>query len=70
MNPTYPITVVHSDEDGIWIAEVPDLPFCSAHGATPHEAVEEVELAAEAWLEAARALQRAVPAPSTIAVRA
>jgi hypothetical protein len=34
----YPIEVFWSDEDQVWIADVPDLPFCTAHGATPHEA--------------------------------
>ena len=66
----YPIDVHWSDEDGAWIADVPDLPFCSAHGPTPHEAVAEVELAAEAWLEAARAKGRDIPEPSRRTVQA
>jgi len=53
-----------------WIADVSDLPFCTAHGATPHDAVAEVELAAEAWLEAARATGGAIPEPSRRAIRA
>jgi predicted RNase H-like HicB family nuclease len=60
----YPIQVYWSDEDGAWIADVPDLAFCTAHGATPHEAVAEVEVAVDAWVEAARASGRPVPAPS------
>lgn len=60
----YPIEVSWSDEDQIWIADVPDLAFCTAHGPSPHEAVAEVERAAEAWLEAARAEGRAIPEPS------
>jgi predicted RNase H-like HicB family nuclease len=66
----YPIDVFWSDEDDAWIADVPDLPFCTAHGATPHEAVAEVELAAGAWLEAARDAGRTIPSPSARAVRA
>lgn len=66
----YPIDVHWSDEDGAWIADVPDLPFCSAHGPTPHEAVAEVELAAEAWLDAARAAGRDIPEPSRRTVQA
>ncbi len=46
------------------------LPFCTAHGPTPHEAVAEVELAVEAWLEAAAQTGRDIPAPSPRAVRA
>ena len=66
----YPIEVYWSDEDHVWIADVPDLPFCTAHGPTPHEAVAEVETAAEAWLEAARKTGRPVPQPSPRTVRA
>ena len=66
----YQIQVYWSDEDRAWIADVPDLPYCSAHGPTPHEAVAEVEAAVAAWLEAARAAGRPVPKPSFRAARA
>lgn len=68
--PAYPISVFWSDEDGAWVADIPDLAFCSAFGDTPHEAVAEVELAAEAWLEAAKEAGRHIPEPSPPAVRA
>lgn len=45
MNPGYRVEVFWSDEDDIWIADVPDLPRCSAHGVAPHKAVAEVEQA-------------------------
>ena len=64
MTTTYRIEVSWSAEDGAWIAEVPDLSHCGAHGPTPHEAVAEVEVAVEAWLEAARSDGRPVPEPS------
>ncbi|MGH3978766.1 MAG: type II toxin-antitoxin system HicB family antitoxin [Pseudonocardiaceae bacterium] len=64
MNPGYRIEVFWSDEDEVWIADVPDLPRCSAHGPAPHDAVAEVEQAIEAWLDAARATGRSVPEPS------
>jgi predicted RNase H-like HicB family nuclease len=38
--PHYHINVFWSDEDDCWIADVPDLRYCSAHGGTPAEAVE------------------------------
>jgi predicted RNase H-like HicB family nuclease len=60
----YPIQVYRSDEDRAWVADVPDLPYCSAHGPTPHDAVAEVEVAAAAWLEAAKATGRPLPEPS------
>ena len=66
----YPIEVFWSDDDQVWIADVPGLPFCTSHGPTPHEAVAEVELAVEAWLDAARAAGRPIPPPSAKAARA
>jgi predicted RNase H-like HicB family nuclease len=68
--PQYPINVFWSDEDDAWVADVPDLEYCSALGATPHEAVSEVELAIEGWVDAARASGRSIPSPSMRAVRA
>lgn len=70
MNPGYPIEVFWSDEDGVWIADAPDLPMCSAHGLAPHEAVAEVEQAIDAWLDAARATGRPIPKPSSRAALA
>ena len=61
----YSISVFFSEEDGGWIAEIPDLPGCSAYGDTAERAVAEVGLAKEAWLEAARAEGRPVPNPSS-----
>ena len=68
--PAYPINVFWSDEDAAWVADVPDLAYCSALGGTPHEAVAEVEVAIQAWLEAAQASGRAIPSPSVRAIRA
>ena len=63
--PAYPISVFWSAEDSAWVADVPDLPYCSATGETPHEAVAEVETAIGAWLEAAQSSGRPIPVPST-----
>lgn len=60
----YHINVFYSDEDAAWVADIPDLQFCSAFGATPEEAVAEVEKARELWLEVAREDGRPIPAPS------
>ncbi len=59
----YAINVVYSDEDGGYIADIPDLDACSAFGSTPQEAVENVLRAKEAWLAVARETGRAIPAP-------
>jgi predicted RNase H-like HicB family nuclease len=59
----YHINVFYSEEDGGYIADIPDLKFCSAFGSTPEEAVHEVERAKTAWLEAARAEGKPIPRP-------
>jgi predicted RNase H-like HicB family nuclease len=70
MPAAYPINVFWSDEDEAWVADVPDLDYCSALGDTPHEAVSEVEVAIEAWLKAALSSGQPIPSPSVPAVRA
>lgn len=57
----YHISVFYSDEDQGWIAEIPDLPGCSAYGDTPEQAVTEVGIAKVAWLEIAQAQGRSHP---------
>ncbi|MBI2908043.1 MAG: type II toxin-antitoxin system HicB family antitoxin [Chloroflexi bacterium] len=57
----YHTNVFYSDEDQGYIADIPDLKYCSAFGATPEEAVREVLKAREAWLEAARANGKPIP---------
>ena len=57
----YHINVFFSEDDNGWIAEIPDLPGCSAYGDTPEQAVAEVGIAKVAWLETAHAEGRAVP---------
>jgi predicted RNase H-like HicB family nuclease len=59
----YHINVFYSDEDGGYIADVPDLESCSAFGATPEEALTEMELAKAAWLAAARDAGMPIPEP-------
>ncbi len=59
----YHINIFYSDEDGGYIADVPDLSSCSAFGNTPKEALAEVEKAKKAWLESAKAEGKQVPAP-------
>ena len=59
----YHINVFYSEEDGGYIADIPDLEACSAFGKTPEEAVAEVERAKKAWLAAAREQGRPIPEP-------
>jgi predicted RNase H-like HicB family nuclease len=50
----YAIVVYWSDEDGVCIAEAPDLKPCAAHGATPEKAVAELRSVMESWIDVAR----------------
>jgi predicted RNase H-like HicB family nuclease len=59
----YFISIFYSEEDDGYIADIPDLRFCSAFGETPEEALREVQIAKEAWLEVARASGRPIPKP-------
>lgn len=59
----YHINVFWLDEDRTWIADIPDLRACSAHGDTPEQAVAEVRIAMEAWLGVARERGIVIPQP-------
>jgi len=59
----YAIEIFYSEEDGGYIAVVPELPGCSAFGETPEEALREVLVAIELWLEAAKKEGRPIPKP-------
>ena len=59
----YHINILYSDEDDGFIADVPDLAYCSAFGETPEEALAEVRVAMRNWLAAARTLRRRIPKP-------
>ena len=60
----YPIVIFSTPSDGLYVADVPDLPGCTAHGETPQEALHEVHVAIGLWLEVAREIGRAIPEPS------
>jgi predicted RNase H-like HicB family nuclease len=59
----YHINIFYSEEDGAYVADIPDLEACSAFGGSPAEALAAVEQARAAWLEAARAAGKPVPPP-------
>ncbi len=61
----YHINIFWSDEDGGYIADIPDLEACSAFGTTPTEALAEAERAKAAWIEAARANGMRIPVPAS-----
>ena len=59
----YEIIIYWSEEDQAFIAEVPELPGCSADGNTYEDAVKNVEVIIKEWIETARELGRPIPEP-------
>ncbi len=59
----YHINIFYSQEDGEYIADIPDLKYCSASGATPEDALREVLVAKALWLEAAQRNGKPIPEP-------
>ena len=57
----YHIDLFWSDEDDCWVANVPDLKYCSAFGDTPAEAAREIEIAMQLWLEVVSEKNRPLP---------
>ena len=53
--------VVQQDEDGVFVAEVPQLPGCVSQGAPHEEAVRNVRAAAQGYLESLRARSEPLP---------
>jgi len=59
----YHINIFYSEEDEAYIAEIPDLQFCSAFGNTPEEALHAVQIARAAWIQAAQNEGKPIPPP-------
>lgn len=59
----YHINIFYSEEDQGYIADFPDLLFCSAFGSTPEEALHEALIAKDLWIETARAEGKPIPEP-------
>jgi len=59
----YEIIIFWSDEDQVFVADVPELLGCMAHGDTPQSALTNALEATELWLDTARELNRNIPKP-------
>lgn len=57
----YHINIFYSEEDRGYIADIPDLKYCSAFGATQETALKEVQRAKKAWLAAAKKEGKPIP---------
>ncbi|MDX1493079.1 MAG: type II toxin-antitoxin system HicB family antitoxin [Longimicrobiales bacterium] len=59
----YEIILYWSNEDQAYIAEVPELEWCAADGKTYQEALENVEVIIDEWIETALEKGWTVPEP-------
>jgi predicted RNase H-like HicB family nuclease len=59
----YEIIIYWSHEDEAFIAEVPELPGCMADGESYQEALANVEVIIQEWIETATELGRHIPEP-------
>ena len=59
----YHINIFYSNEDKCFVADIPDLKYCSAFGDTPEQALVEVLKAKEIWLLSAKESGKKIPRP-------
>lgn len=59
----YEVIIYWSEEDSSFIAEVPELAGCMADGATHQEALLNVQMIIQEWIETAKELGRPIPEP-------
>ena len=59
----YEVIVYWSEEDDLYIAEVPELPGCMADGTTYEEAIRNAQIIITEWIETAKELNRDIPKP-------
>ncbi|WP_442940810.1 type II toxin-antitoxin system HicB family antitoxin [Nostoc sp.] len=60
----YEIILYWSELDQAFIAQVPELSGCAADGNTYQEALHNVELVMQEWIETAKDLGRSIPQPT------
>jgi len=59
----YEVIIYWSDEDQVFVAEVPELPGCAAHGATQEAALANAQQAIGLWIDTAREFGDPIPEP-------
>lgn len=59
----YEIIIYWSNEDNAFIAEVPELPGCMAHGETPEKALKNAKEAIQLWIDTAKEFGDSIPEP-------
>lgn len=66
----YTVVIQYDSTDKIFVASIPDLPGCTAHGKTQAEALQELTVARDLWLETAEEVGKEIPKPSFLNVTA
>ena len=59
----YEVIIYWSEEDGTFVAEVPELPGCAAHGSTQEAALASAQEAIQLWIDTAKEFGDAIPEP-------
>lgn len=59
----YEIIIYWDKQDNIYIADVPELPGCSAHGSSYNEALSNTEEAIKLWIDTANEFGDCIPEP-------
>ena len=59
----YSVLIQYDKRDNIFVAKIPELDGCMAHGVTQEQAMQEVNIALELWLNAAKDVNTEVPTP-------
>jgi len=59
----YEIIIYWSNEDQVFVAEVPELPGCLAHGNTQEAALAHAREAIQLWIDTAREFGDSIPEP-------
>lgn len=59
----YETIIYWSNEDGVFIAEVPELPGCMAHGDTQEAALKNAHMAVQLWIDTAKEFGDPIPGP-------
>lgn len=59
----YEIIIYWSNEDQVFVAEVPELPGCMAHGNSPESALANAKEVIQLWMDTAKEFGDPIPAP-------
>ena len=59
----YEIIIYWSQEDDAFVADVPELPGCMAHGKTHESALRNAKAAIRLWVKTAREFNDPIPEP-------